>query len=83
MRRQIAPAVLLVALRNICSRGPAAELITSSMLPATKSRTIRKIAPVKVPMPTQMTIILGPSMAALGISVLSDERAFYRSDQER
>ncbi len=26
------------------------------------------MAPVKVPMPTQMTMILGPSRAALGIS---------------
>lgn len=70
MRRQMAPAVLLVAWIRICSRGPAAELMTSSMLPATKSRTMRKMAPVNVPMPTQMTMILGPSRAALGISGL-------------
>lgn len=31
---------------------------------------MRKMAPVKVPMPTQMTMILGPSRAALGISGL-------------
>jgi hypothetical protein len=79
MRRQIPPAMLFVACIKICSKGPAAELMTSSILPATKSRTMRKMAPVKVPMPTQMTMILGPSKAALGISDLNGEHASRKS----
>lgn len=70
MSRQMAPALLLVAFLRICKRGPADDLITSSMLPATKSRTIRKMVPVTVPMPTQPIIILGPTTGALGISVM-------------
>lgn len=44
--------------------------MTWSMLPATKSRTIRKMHPVTVPMPTQETMILGPSIEAFGTSAL-------------
>jgi hypothetical protein len=42
--------------------------VTCSILPATKSRTMRKIEPVTVPIPTQDTMILGPSIEALGTS---------------
>lgn len=52
-KRQIAPAWFLVALSRIWSKGPAEEEIISSMLPGTKRRTMRKIAPVNVPMQTQ------------------------------
>lgn len=69
MSRQMAPALLLVAFLRICRRGPAAELITSSMLPATKSSTIRKMVPVTVPIQTQPIMILGPTTEARGISL--------------
>jgi len=68
MIRQIAPALFLVALNKICNRGPAEELMTSSMFPATKSSTVRKTKPVNVPMATHPIITFGPSTAALGIS---------------
>lgn len=64
----MAPALVFVEWIKIWRSGPADELMTSSMFPATKRRTIRKIAPVKVPMPTQITMIFGPSTAACGIS---------------
>lgn len=67
--RQMAPALLLVAFLRICRRGPAAELITSSMLPATKSKTTRKMVPVTVPIQTQPIMILGPTIEARGISL--------------
>lgn len=66
--RQIAPALFFVASMRIWRRGPAAELATWSMSPATKSRTIKKTEPVNVPMPTQDIMIFGPSMEALGTS---------------
>lgn len=69
MSRHIAPAVFWVAWRRICSRGPAFELTTSVMSPATKSRTIRKTEPVKVPIPTQVNMTLGPLTDGFGISV--------------
>lgn len=68
MRRQIAPALFAVAFLRICRSGPAADLITPSTSPQTKSRTIRKMVPVTVPMRTQPTIILGPSTEGFGIS---------------
>lgn len=67
--RQIAPAVFFVACRKICNSGPALELMTSSMSPATKSSTMRNTAPVKVPIPTQETMILGPRTEGWGTSV--------------
>lgn len=53
INRQIAPALFLVVSIRIWRRGPAEELATLSMSPATNKRTIRKIEPVNVPMPTQ------------------------------
>lgn len=52
-RRHIAPAWLRVALSRIWRSGPAGELIMSSRFPGTNSKTIKNIAPVKVPIPTQ------------------------------
>lgn len=75
--KQIAPALLFVAFFKICSNGPAEELMTPSISPATKSSTIRKMAPVKVPIPTQATMIFGPSVEAFGISVV-DQSPFVR-----
>lgn len=69
IRRQIAPALFLVASMRICRRGPAAEVVTWFMSPATNSRTIKKMAPVTVPIPTHATMIFGPSTDALGTSV--------------
>lgn len=69
------PGLLLVAWKKIWSRGPAADSITSSMGPATSSRTVRKMNPVKVPMPTQAIMIFGPSTEALGISGRSQNGA--------
>jgi hypothetical protein len=69
MSRQMAPALLLVAFLRICRRGPADELITSLMLPATKSKQIRKMVPVTVPIQTQPIMILGPTTEARGISL--------------
>lgn len=66
--RQTAPALLPVASRRICNSGPADELITELMSPATKSSTTRKIVPVTVPIMTHVIIIVGPCRAALGIS---------------
>lgn len=68
IKRQIAPALLFVACIRICKRGPADDLIMSSIGPATKSRTTRKTAPVKTPIPTHMIMILGPSLEGFGIS---------------
>ena len=68
IRRHILPAWLCVAFKKICKRGPAALSITSSGLPATKRSTVRKIKPVKTPMPTQAIMIFGPSTEAFGIS---------------
>ena len=65
----MAPTLLLVASIRIWRRGPAADVATWSMLPATKSRTIRKIHPVKVQIPTQETMIFGPSTEGFGTSV--------------
>lgn len=69
IKRQIAPALLLVAFLRICKSGPAEELITPLMSPETKSNTIRKIVPVTVPIATQPIMILGPSTEGLGISM--------------
>lgn len=69
MRRQTAPALLLVAFLRICSSGPAGDLATSSRSPATKRSTIRKRDPVTVPIPTHETMILGPWTEGLGISL--------------
>ncbi len=68
IRRQMEPALLLVALENICRRGPAEELMTSSIFPETNKSTMRNIKPVKTPMATHAIMILGPSTAAFGIS---------------
>lgn len=68
IKRQIPPALLFVASKRICSRGPAVELATFSIFPATNRRTIKKIEPVATPIPTQVTMIFGPSMSALGTS---------------
>lgn len=80
INRQMAPALFLVASYRIWSNGPAAEVVTESILPATKSKTMRKMNPVKVPMPTHETIIFGPSTDALGtsgrISLLIRQAAF-------
>ena len=81
IRRHIAPALLLVAFLRICKSGPAAEFITKLTSPQTKSRTTRKIVPVKVPITTEPTMILGPSVLGLGISILktvSKQRLFLR-----
>lgn len=66
--KQMAPALLRVAFFRIARRGVAAELIVSLILPVTRSKQMRKIAPVTVPIPTQAIIILGPSMEGFGIS---------------
>jgi hypothetical protein len=68
IKRQMAPALLLVASMRICKRGPAADVVTCSMFPATNRRTIKNMEPVTVPMPTQETIIFGPSISAFGTS---------------
>lgn len=68
INRQIAPALFCVALCRIARRGPAEDSIISLMLPATNSRTTRKIVPVTVPIPTQAIMILGPSTDGFGIS---------------
>ena len=68
IRRQMAPAVFCVEFNRICNRGPALLVMTAFMSPATKRRTIRKTAPVKMPMQTQETMILGPLRDAWGIS---------------
>jgi hypothetical protein len=39
------------------------------MLPATKSKQIRKMVPVTVPIQTQPIMILGPTTEARGISL--------------
>lgn len=69
-KRQIAPALLDVAFFRIARSGVAAESMILLISPATKSSTIRKIAPVTVPIPTQAIMILGPSTEGLGISVV-------------
>lgn len=66
----MAPALLWVAFFKIAKRGPAEDEIMLSMSPATKSKTIRKINPVTVPMATHAIIILGPSTEGLGISII-------------
>lgn len=68
IKRQIPPALLLVASIRICRSGPAAEVATFSMFPATNRRTIKNIEPVNTPIPTQVTMIFGPSMSAFGTS---------------
>lgn len=68
MRRQIDPALLPVASWKICRRGVAADSMTRLMSPATKSKTMRKINPVKIPMPTHPIMILGPTTEGFGIS---------------
>lgn len=68
IKRHIAPVLLLVASIKICRRGPAEEVATISMFPATNRRIIKKIEPVNTPMPTQLTMIFGPSISALGTS---------------
>lgn len=70
INRQIAPARFWVEWMRICKRG-ADELITVSISPATNSRTMRKMVPVTMPIPTQDIMILGPSLRGLGISTLS------------
>ena len=69
MRRQMAPALLLVPFLRICKSGPAAELMTLSISPATKSSTIKKIAPVDTPIKTQIIMIFGPCREGFGISM--------------
>jgi hypothetical protein len=39
--------------------------------PATNSSTMRKMKPVKTPIPTHASMILGPSTAGLGISSIT------------
>jgi len=51
--KQTEPARELVASKMICRIGPAGELMTSSIGPATNKRHIRKTNPVKVPIQTQ------------------------------
>lgn len=58
-----------VAFFRIARSGVAGESMILKILPATKSKTTRKIEPVTVPIPTQAIMILGPSTEALGISV--------------
>lgn len=70
MRRQTAPALLLVPFLRICRRGPAAELITLLISPATNSSTIKNIVPVKTPIRTQPIMTLGPSLEGFGISAV-------------
>jgi len=70
----MAPAELEVAVPKIAKRGPAAEEITSSTFPATNNSIIRKMKPVKTPMPTHAIMIFGPSTAALGISRNSQQQ---------
>lgn len=67
-RSMMDPVRLFVAWKKICNNGPAADLMTSSTGPATSRRTIRKMKPVKVPMPTQAIMMRGPSTVGLGIS---------------
>lgn len=69
MRRQIAPALLLVPFFRICKSGPAAELMTWLISPATKSSTTKKTDPVNTPIRTQVIMILGPCLEGLGISI--------------
>lgn len=59
---------MLVACLKIASNGPAEELMMVSMSPATKSRTIKKIEPVTIPITTQPIMIRGPTTEGLGIS---------------
>ncbi|KAL8683454.1 MAG: hypothetical protein Q9186_000609 [Xanthomendoza sp. 1 TL-2023] len=69
-RRSMMDAVrLFVALKKMWSKGPASDSMTSSTGPATKRRTMRKMKPVKVPIPTQAIMIRGPSTVGFGISV--------------
>jgi hypothetical protein len=68
MSRQIAPARELVALYKIARRGPAGDAITSSMFPATNSKHIKKMKPVKVPIATQVIMTKGPVFLGFGIS---------------
>ena len=68
INKQIDPALLPVALKKMARRGPAAFSITFSMSPATRRRQTRKMKPVKTPIPTQASMILGPSTDGLGIS---------------
>ena len=53
MRRQTVPALLPVAVSRICPRGPRGELMIVLTLPPTKSRHMRKMKPVNMPMRTQ------------------------------
>lgn len=59
-----------VAFVMIARSGVAADSIILLISPATKSSTIRKTDPVKVPIRTQAIMILGPSTEGLGISVV-------------
>ena len=68
MSRQIEPALLPVALKKMASNGPAEFSITLLTSPATSRRQTRKMKPVKTPIPTQASMILGPSTDGLGIS---------------
>ena len=77
INRHTAPALDPVALYKICKSGPAVEDITPSMSPATKSKMTRKMNPVETPIPTQATIILGPTIAAPGISSIRCATASY------
>lgn len=72
MSKQIAPALLLVAFFKICRSGPAADEVTESRSPATNRSIMRKMVPVKVPMPMHDIMILGPSTEAFGISARSE-----------
>ncbi|KAL9578761.1 MAG: hypothetical protein Q9212_005512 [Teloschistes hypoglaucus] len=67
-RSMMEPVRLFVAWKKMCSKGPAGDSMTSSIGPATSRRTMRKMKPVKVPMPTQAIMIRGPSTVGLGIS---------------
>ena len=77
--KQMLPARLLVASKKICNSGPAAASITSSGFPATNRRTVKKMKPVKTPMPTHAIMIFGPSTDGLGISSILLLRSVLRN----
>ena len=68
INKQIEPARLRVAFSKIASNGPAGEEITFMTSPATNNNTERKTKPVKIPIPTVASMILGPSTVGFGIS---------------
>lgn len=68
IRRQIEPALLPVALEKIASNGPAGFSMTLVTSPATSSKQVKKIKPVKTPIATQASMMRGPSTVGFGIS---------------